>query len=280
MANSIWIDKGTAVNESFINTGRDYYEAETSNVDFSKAKAADSINSWISDHTAGKIKKIADKFDDDTALVLVNTVYFKGDWLQEFERKNTRKDTFTNYDGSHNDVSMMNGDLYTDYLKESNFAAIRMSYKDDNFGMYVFLPDEGNSIKDFIKDMNSESWNKWKKGFVKNSIMVEMPKLHIEFEQELNSMLKGFGMKSAFEPGADFSKMSPDNNLYISLVKQKCYIDVDEKGTEAAAATIVGMTKSAMGGAEKSFIANRPFVYVIEDKNTGLILFMGAVEKL
>jgi len=279
MANSIWIAKGMEVKDEFKNTGRDYYEAEISEVDFSKSETTDTINKWMSDHTAGKIKKVVDKFDD-AEMALINTLYFKGDFAVPFAKKNTRNKEFNLSNGTIEKIDMMHGNINVDYLKQSNFQAIRMPYKDKNFGMYVFLPSENGSVESLMKEMNYENWNKWKDQFKAELVDVEMPKLHIELEQELNKMLMGFGMKSAFEPGANFSKMSKGNNLYISLVKQKCYIDVDETGTEAAAATVVKMTLSAGNpNTMEKFIADRPFVYVIADSKTNSILFMGTVEK-
>jgi serine protease inhibitor len=280
MANSIWIDKDTEIKKEFKNTGRDYYEAEISDVDFSESKTTDTINKWISDHTAGKIKKIVEKFEPDTAMALINTLYFKGDFAVPFAKKNTQKKDFNLSDGTSKKIDMMHGNINVDYLKDKNFQAIRMPYKDKNFGMYVFLPSGNSSIESLMKEMNYENWSKWKEQFKAEKLDAEIPKLHMEFEQDLNKMLKGFGMESAFKPGADFSKMSKDNDLYISLVKQKCYIDVDETGTEATAATVVRMVKSADGpNAMEKFIADRPFVYVIADSKTNSILFMGTVEK-
>jgi serine protease inhibitor len=280
MANSIWIDKGTEINEEFKDMGRGYYEAEISDVDFSKSKTTDAINKWISDNTAGKIKKIVDKFEPDTAMALINTLYFKGDWAMPFKKENTKDKDFNLSDGTNKNIKMMQGNINVDYLKQSNFQAIRMPYKDENFGMYVFLPDKNSSVESLMKEMNYGNWGKWKEQFKVGMVDVQMPKLHMEFEQELKEMLKGFGMKGAFEPGADFSKMRKDNDLFISLVKQKCYIDVDEKGTEAAAATVVEMTKSSANPNEmERFIADRPFIYVIADSKTNSILFMGTVEK-
>ncbi|MBU3214928.1 serpin family protein [Clostridium estertheticum] len=280
MANSIWIDKGTEIKETFKNMGKKYYESEIRDVDFSKSKTTDTINTWIAKHTAGKIKKIVDKFDYDTAMVLVNTLYFKGDWAVPFKKENTQKKDFNLSNGSSKKIDMMNGDINVEYLKENNFEAIRIPYKDKKFGMYVLLPNANSSVESLMKEMSYENWNKWKKQFKAEERIVEMPKLHIEYEQELNKMLMGYGMKRAFKPGADFSKMSKDNDLYISLVKQKCYIDVDEKGTEAAASTAVIMKETSVKPLElNKFIANRPFIYVITDNKTDSILFMGNVEK-
>jgi serine protease inhibitor len=281
MANSIWIDKDTEIKEEFKNMGRDYYEAQISDVDFSKPKTLDTINTWISDNTAGKIKKVLDKSDKDAAMVLINTLYFKGHWAVPFTKESTQKKDFNLSDGTSEKTDMMHGNINVDYLKENSFEAVRMPYKDGNFGMYVFLPNENSSVEALIKEMSYENWNKWKTQFNAGMRAVEIPKLHLEFEQKLNEMLMGFGIERAFKPGADFSKMSKDDDLYISLVKQKCYIDVDEKGTEAAAATVVKMKTLAAAGpnAMEKFIADRPFIYVIADSKTGSILFMGTVEK-
>ncbi|MBU3101336.1 MULTISPECIES: serpin family protein [Clostridium] len=281
MANSIWIDKGTEIKEEFKNMGKNYYESEISDVDFSKSKTKGTINTWIANHTAGKIKKIVDDLDDKTAMVLVNTLYFKGDWAVPFTKENTQKKDFNLSDGGSKKIDMMNGDINVEYLKENNFEAIKMPYKDKNFGMYILLPNVNSSVDSLMKEMSYENWNKWKKQFKAEVRIVEMPKLHMEYEQELNKMLMGYGMKRAFKPGADFSKMSKDNDLYISLVKQKCYIDVDEKGTEAAAATAVIMNKTSSVNPSQmgKFIVDRPFIYVITDNKTDSILFMGNVAK-
>lgn len=280
MGNSIWIDQGLAVKEAFKDVGKKYYEADINEVDFSKTKTVDTVNRWVSDRTAGRIKKITDKFDDGTAMVLINTVYFKGAWKEAFEKSSTYKHKFKNGDGSESQVDMMKSDLMVDYLKGDGFQAVRLPYKDENIGMYVFLPDEGKTIDEFAEKMTLDNWNRWNSQFSKMNISVEIPRFKVEFEQKLNDVLKGFGMKSAFEDSADFSNIRAQKDLCIDLVKQKCYIDVNETGTEAAAATEVEMKVTCMPvGGNIKFSADRPFVYAIADNKTGLIMFAGVVDK-
>lgn len=279
MANSIWFDKTITLKKEFSSIGQDCYEAEINSVDFGKSKTVNTINQWISDHTAGKIKKIGDHFDKDTVMALINTIYFKGDWFTPFESELTSKQSFKIGDGSTKEVDMMRNNLTLEYLKGDDFKAIRMPYVDQNFGMYIFLPDESSSVKELMKNMSADNWDKWSKEFNEDKVVVQIPKFHIEFDQELNEMLKSFGMESAFTEGADFSKASDSSKLYISKVLQKGYIDVGEKGTEAAAVTAVMMDGAApMQEKPKEFIADRPFVYAIADKKTGYIIFIGVVE--
>lgn len=280
MGNSIWMNKGLQVREDFKSIGRNYYEAETNTVDFSKNSAMETINKWISNQTAGKIKKIVDRFDGDTSMALINTVYFKGKWSNPFTERNTSKQKFTSSDGSVKEVDMMKEQMGIDYLKGEGFQAVRLPYEDDNLGMYIFLPDKESNVDTLLKDMSFDNWNSWLSKLARKQALIQLPKFKIEFEEELNGMLKTFGMKSAFTDKADFSKMSDKHSLYIDLVKQKCYIDVNEAGTEAAAVTAVTMkATSAVIDKPIDFKADRPFIYAITDKKTGMILFMGKIEK-
>lgn len=277
MADSIWIQKNIKVRDDFKNIGRDNYEAEIYNVDFNKSTAVNAINNWVSDKTAGKIKKLNTNLENVT-MVLINTIYFKGKWAEPFIEKSTTKEAFNLSDGSKINVDMMKGVLSVDYLKAKDFSAVRLPYDDNNFGFYIFLPDKGSSTEKLIQSMTYDNWEKWTNDFKRAEVDIKLPKFKIEYEDELNSMLQGFGMKAAFDPErADFSKIT-DKSQYIDLVKQKCYIDVNEAGTEAAAATEVLM-KAGIVANPIEFTADKPFLYAIADKKTGLIIFMGKVEK-
>jgi serine protease inhibitor len=279
MADSVWIKKGLQVKEEVKNIGRNYFEADVNEVDFSKKETIDTINNWVSERTAGKIKKIMDS-TDDTAMALINTLYFKGKWREPFNDRFTSKQNFTSSEGDVKKIDMMSGRLEVEYLRGSNFEAVRLPYEDNNFGMYIFLPSRGTNINAFMKDMNYDSWNKYMNEFTSKQVMVKLPRFKIEYEQKLNDMLSGMGMKAAFQDNADFSNITDKKNLYISMVKQKCYIDVNEAGTEAAAATIVEMKVTSMIIDHPiEFTADRPFMYAIADKKTGLLMFMGKFEE-
>lgn len=282
LGNSIWITEGAPVRKEFKDIGRDFYEAPAKEVNFLKQQTVDMINEWISGNTAGKIKKIVDSFDEDTYMALINTVYFKGAWSKAFgnvpsDDKQAR--AFTLADGSIKEVDTMNGLIGAEYLKGDKFSAVRIPYKDNNFGMYIFLPNKGSSVDSLVEDMNYDNWNQWMKNFEEKSVIMRMPKFKIEYEKELNDMLQGFGMVSAFNGNADFSKITEKDQIYVSLVKQKAYIDVNENGTEAAAVTGVVMERTSIMVEEPiEFTADRPFVFAIADKKTGIIMFMGKVE--
>ncbi len=280
LGDSIWIRKGADVKKQFIDMGKEFYEAEINEVDFTKKNTVDTINKWVSNHTAGKINKMMDSFEPDTYMALINTVYFKGKWSTPFSENNTSKQKFFVSDGSTKEVDMMKETMAIDYVKNTDFQAVRIPYEDNNFGMYVFLPNKDSSTDKLMNNMNIDNWNKWISEFKKTQVNVSLPKFKIEFEEKLNDMLIGFGMKSAFGDSANFSNITEKSDLYIDLVKQKSYIDVNEAGTEAAAATAVVMREVSMPlDPPIQFIADRPFIYAITDKNTGLIIFMGKVEK-
>jgi serine protease inhibitor len=279
IGDSIWIRKNAHVKKELIDIGKNYYEAEINEVDFTKKDTVDTVNKWVSDRTAGKVDKMMDAFQDDTYMTLINTVYFKGKWSNPFTESSTSKQKFTSSDGSTKDVDMMKETMGIEYIKNTNFQAARIPYEDNNFGMYVFLPNKDSSVDKLVNEMTMENWNKWVNEFKKTQVQVSLPKFKIEFEEELNSMLKGFGMKDAFDGNANFSNITDKTGLYIDLVKQKSYIDVNEAGTEAASATAVVMRTVSVPLDPTQFTVDRPFIYAIADKKTGLIIFMGKVEK-
>jgi serine protease inhibitor len=279
IGDSIWIRKNADVKKELISVGKNYYEAEINEVDFTKKNTVDAVNKWVSGRTAGKINKMMDSFEDDTYMTLINTVYFKGKWNNPFTERSTSKQKFTSSDGSTKDVDMMKETMGIDYMKNTNFQAVRIPYEDQNFGMYVFLPNKDSSVDKLMNEMTMENWNMWINEFKKTQAQVSLPKFKIEFEEELNSMLKGFGMKDAFNGNANFSNITDKTDLYIDLVKQKSYIDVNEAGTEAASATAVVMKTVSAPLDPTQFTVDRPFLYAIADKKTGLIIFMGKVEK-
>jgi serine protease inhibitor len=279
IGDSIWIRKNADVKKELISVGKNYYEAEINEVDFTKKNTVDAVNKWVSGRTAGKINKMMDSFEDDTYMTLINTVYFKGKWNNPFTERGTTKQKFTSSDGSTKDVDMMKETMGIDYMKNTNFEAVRIPYEDQNFGMYVFLPNKDSSVDKLMNEMTMENWNKWINEFKKTQVQVSLPKFKIEFEEELNSMLKDFGMKDAFNGNANFSNITDKTDLYIDLVKQKSYIDVNEAGTEAASATAVVMKTVSAPLDPTQFTVDRPFIYAIADKKTGLIIFMGKVEK-
>lgn len=274
IANSIWIRENFRVEESFLDKNKEVFDAQSYFLDFSKSEACDIMNKWISDATKGKINNmIKPPIDPDTIMYLMNALYFKGNWMKEFDETNTKNSLFTNIKGEKKLVPMMNKTYKYKYAQTSEYRAVELPYGAGNISMYCILPEEGN-VNDFIAEFDSNKWNTIKGSLsVGPSVKLSIPKFKIEYEpHDIPGKLKELGRGEAFYSGADFSGISDD--VWIIDVKHKAVIEVNEKGTEAAAVTVIGVPTSAL---PNSFIADRPFMFVIADNATGTILFMGKV---
>ncbi|MFD1862542.1 serpin family protein [Planococcus chinensis] len=278
IANSIWAKEEYRFLDSFSKSSRDYYNAQIEEIDISDPASADRINEWVSDATNGKIKKMAAKpLSPNLAAMLLNAIYFKGDWQYPFPEGETTEQPFTRIDGSTTDVPLMNLQSRLPYLKTDDFQAVSLPYGDGEMSMNIFLPAPGTELDELASGLTEEKWNQWMKGFEPKDGTLMIPKFKMEYEVILNEALSRLGMETAFR-SADLSNMfETSSGLYISEVKQKTFIDVNEKGTEAAAATSVSIAESESADSFR-MIANRPFIFTITDSETGVILFMGRVE--
>jgi serine protease inhibitor len=279
VANSLWARAGMAFNEDFLKRNRDYFGAKTTELDFNLPGAADEINGWVKEQTRGKIEKIVEPpIDPMTVLFLINAIYFKGDWSKPFDAKQTREIPFTLTGGTvkQHPVMFIEGDYRT--LKTEQFQAVSLPYgKTGRVSMYIFLPNEDSSLAEFYGELNRENWNSWISAFTERNAEIGLPRFKFEYEASLNEALKALGMGEAFDAGAaDFSGMRPAADLYISDVRHKTFVEVNEEGTEAAAVTSVEMTLTSMPEMF-TLVADRPFFFAIVDNQTGTILFMGSV---
>lgn len=288
IGNSIWIRDGEKINKKFIDTNKDVFGAEVETLDFSKSSAVDSINEWISKSTNGMIKDmLKGPISDDVMMYLINAIYFKGDWQEPFDANSSYTDEFLNSKGEKVSCEFMrkfaSGDHKTFYGEGENFQTIKLPYDNGKVSMYVVLPEEDKNINTFVKEISSEKWNLIKNsiGSEKKDIKVTLPKFEIQYgTKELKDSLIKIGMKEAFTHNANFKGIRDE--IYISNVVHQAKIEVNEKGSEAAAATIV----QADGAAApiivntKEFLANRPFVFIIEDEESGNILFMGTLKNI
>ena len=274
IANSIWSRQGVVFNPSFLERNREFYEAEIESLNFSDPQALEVINGWVETNTNGKIKQILQRIDPRTLIVLINAIYFKGSWQQEFDKSATRDGIFYLSDGSQKQVPMMYRKGAYPYFRGNNFEAARLPYGDGKVSMYVFLPNRDSDLNGFIEQLNAENWSEWMSQFREraddDSEMI-LPRFKLEYEVKLNDTLEDLGMGIAFGGGADFSGMGPQ--LFISEVRHKTIIEVNEEGTEAAAVTAVIGVESA----PPVFRVDRPFFFVIRDDRTQTILFMGIV---
>ncbi len=273
--NSIWAREGYEFNEDFMAVNKDVFDAYIELMDFSKADSADTINNWISDATKEKITKMVDSpIDASVMMYLINAIYFKGTWTEEFDEERTQISEFNTVDGKKRDVYMMNKTGTVDYGKGDGYEAIRLPYGNGKTSMYIILPSVDSSVNELVSEMDISKWNTIKKSIKETEeVVVNLPRFKIEYGiKELSSALESLGMIDAFTDTADFSGIR--NGLNISRVLHKAVIEVNEEGSEAAAVTVVGVRITA-APLSIVFNANRPFLFLIEEDETDTILFMG-----
>lgn len=277
IANSIWSRLGFDPEEDFVDINKKYYSSEVKELDFSDPGAVDTINGWIEDATEEKIKKMLTEIPGDVVMYLINAIYFKGDWTYPFEEEATYEEDFNLEDGSKKSVEMMHIVEHYDYIAGENFGMVRLPYGDEKFSMYIVLPDEGVAVDSIVGFLDSYYYDNLRNSMVEKEIRLAMPKYKMEYGVKvLNDVLTELGMGIAFGPEADFSGINP--GIFISKVMHKAVIEVNEKGSEAAAATVVAMVESAMPVDEMiEFTVDRPFFFVIADDRSGAILFIGKV---
>lgn len=273
IANSLWYGGHDSVKQPYRDFCRRYYEAEVrEGIDPS------AVNAWVAEKTGGRIPQILDSVTDDMSAVILNAVYFKGTWTMAFDRKRTLKRAFY-APGGPISIDMMHLQetvlpFYAD--EQGGFQAVALPYGEGKLSMYLFLPDDGSELSAFLNAFSAERWASVRSGLSREAVLVTVPKFKLEYEASLKKSLQHLGMKRAFEGSAEFGAMS-DGALFISDVMHKTFVELNEEGTEAAAATGVVMVKSAPieRPPARTFTANRPFFYIIADERYGIPLFMG-----
>lgn len=279
IANSIWLNHHFHFQDSFRNNLKNFYDAKIEEVDISSEKTVKEINNWVKKQTNGKIDEIAEHpLDPQTVTMILNAIYFKGDWLNEFDNKLTEDRDFYLSDKSSVKVPLMQQKNDWLYYEDDEVQMVSLPYKNETLSMKVILPKEGT--KDLNSLLTKDNWEKWHEASSTREGTVLLPKFQLDYEVELNNVLKQLGMESAFNENANFSKIIEETNpLQISQVKQVSYLDVNEEGTEAAAVTSIVMeTSMAIDGGPFYMEVNRPFFLAIVDETTKAILFMGFIE--
>jgi serpin B len=234
-------------------------------------------------NTDNRIDKIVDRISSETILFLINAIYFKGQWTNEFEKGKTREDDFRLADGGQKKLPMMSQSGKYNYYKGKDFQAVSLPYGTGRMSMYVFLPDKRTTLDQFERDLTVENWENWIKSFRMAPGEVMLPRFKIEYEVDLNDVLKALGMSEAFDAHrANFSgiaQLSQADRIYISKVKHKTFAEVNEEGTVAAAATAVEVGVTSVQLPQENFImeVDRPFFVAIRDNLTGTVLFMGSI---
>ena len=280
VANALWGQKGYAWLPDFLNLLRTNYGSGLAAVDFgvSTEIARKTINDWVEKETRQKIKDLIPPgvLDPMTRLVLTNAIYFKGDWVFVFKKSETKDGDFFAEGDKKVSVPLMHLTEHFGYLDGDGFQALEMPYKGGALSMVILLPNKKDGLAAFEKTLSAEKVAEWLAKFARQEVHVTVPKFTTTAQFMLADTLKSMGMTDAFDGGkADFSGMDGKRDLFISHVIHKAFVDVNEEGTVAAAATAIIGT---FGGGPPSFRADHPFVFLIRDTRSGCILFVGRVE--
>lgn len=285
IANALWGQEGYTFHKEFTDITKNYYQAGFKEVDFIKntESARQTINGWVKEQTKDKIKELIkpDILSEDTRLVLTNAIYFKGKWVSPFKKEYTKPEPFELITGEQVDVPMMSQTKMLNYFENEKVQVLEIPYKEYRLSMVIFLPKEKGGIKE-LENVFMEDFRSWSLSQQSQEVIVLLPKFKMTSEFSLGEALKSLGMTDAFDIKlADFSGITQDpKGLFISAVIHKAFADVNEEGTEAAAATAV-IEVVGMGAPQHLpkpvFHADHPFIFIIRDMRSGSILFMGRV---
>ena len=289
IANAIFVNDKYQLKKQFQQDMANYYDAKAEALDFSSPSTLDRINGWCDEKTRGMIPTILERVDPRTVSYLLNAIYFKAEWASMFEKNETREEVFTTPDGETR-VPLMHQNVYMNYLRNDIYAAVSIPYGNGQWMMTVMLPEDGKTTDDVISSLAASGWST---DFLKNplrearryAVDLKLPRFETAFDTDdaggLIELLMGMGIRRAFDGNsAEIPNMCENGNLYISMMKQKAKIKVNEEGSEAAAVTIAGLNfSSAVADTQEppkaTFHANRPFVYLIHEQSSGVILFVG-----
>lgn len=275
LKNSIWLREDESIKDEYLSIINDDYSAQYEYLDFSEPDAAHEINDWIEKATKGKIKDmLSPPLPADTVLYLINAIYFKGDWAEQFEEDQTIESEFYTQSGDVNSVQMMTGERTNWYLEDEMFQAVRLPYVDENRSMIVLLPSEDSSIREMIGYLDEVQFmNIIDRFYLVEDLILQIPKFQMEYgSKKLNQALQNLGMETAFTSSANFSGIR--EGLFISRFMHKAFIQVNETGSEAAAVT-VGEMACEERIEPLRFRADRPFLFIIYDEEAESILFLG-----
>jgi serpin B len=280
VANRLWGQKDYPVRPEFLALTRQQYLSEMRLLDFAQAEAASrEINQWVTQQTNGKIQNLITPaaLDVRTRLVLTNAVHFKGDWVTPFDKRNTRDEDFTLAVQKKIKLPLMQRKGTMGYAEQPTFQVLEMPYAGRELSMVVLLPKKADGLPELEKSLTAEKLASLLSGLPAREVLVYLPRFKMEASFGLKPALEAMGMKRAFSPKADFSGISSQGDLYVSAVIHKAYVDVNEEGTEAAAATgVVMRTRAArLHPPVPVFRADHPFLFLIRDTRAGNILFLG-----
>ena len=276
IANSVWIENNFVVKKPFTDILTGFYSAESRSFDISDATVPSQINSWIEKKTNGLIKDMIDKLNDNTVMLLINAIYFKGKWNIQFDINATTNRTFTRTDGSNVTAPTMHQTETQKIYQGNGFTLAELAYGQGNFVIDILLPDN-NSLASVTPLLTVTGFKNMENNLSARKVNLYFPRFKYGYKKTLKEVLSVMGMRIAFTDAADFSNIS-DLSLLINEVTHQAFIETNEEGTEAAAATVVDIGLTSIGPDTPVLIdVNRPFIYFIRETTTNSILFMGKV---
>jgi len=280
LANSVWVNPNVlTLNRDYADKVQKEFDAQIESRNFADSATLEEINGWVSDRTNKKIPELLKDLSPDAAAVLVNAIYFKGEWTLKFDKKKTKESDFTAADGTTGKVQMMENEDEYRYMQTDDAQWIALDYgADRKLCMWVMLPNKGKSLDTLVQKLETMSFQSATERAWEREGTIRLPRFKMKFRKELQDDLKAMGMKKAFQADADFSGFveGKDGKLFISKVIHESFIEVNEEGTEAAAATAVVMEKG-MPPKPFSMTCDRPFLIAIQDNVSGSVLFLGTV---
>ena len=276
IANSVWANEDIPFHAAFLQTVQAAFAARVESRDFSDPATLTAVNGWVSDKTEGLIPTILDQLDPSTVMLLINAIYFDGAWTTQFDPADTRRQAFHREDGSTVEVDMMTlRDVDVATGGGVGYRAVELPYGGEAYSMVFAVPDGATDVRTFLAGLDADGWNGIVDGLAGRTLdQLSVPKFTLDYDGYLNDALEAMGMGVAFRPGADFTRLSPlGNSMCISSVRQKTFVEVDERGTRAAAVTAVdvGVTSVSV------FAVDRPFAFAIRERLSGTLLFVGMV---
>lgn len=276
IGNTVFVNKAYKLNKDFVSIANKYYDAEPENRNFADGKTLDVINKWASDHTENMIDKVLDEseFNPNAVSYLLNAIYFKGIWSEKFDKKNTQDELFND----KTKVKMMQQSKSFRYYDDEMLQAVNLPYGNGAYQLTVLLPQKGkNNVKELLSKLDNKEWNRIQSSMRKCNVKLKLPRFETKTDINLKKIMSELGMPTAFTPSAEFEKFC-NSRTYIEMMKQVAKIKLDEEGTEAAAVTVIGLAKtSAVSEPPRNveFIADHNFLYVISERSTGAIFFIG-----
>jgi serpin B len=277
IANSVWVEKNFTVKKSFTDILKNYYDAESRSFDINDASAPDKINIWIEDKTNGLIKEMIEKLEDNTVMLLINAIYFKGKWKSQFDKSKTVEMPFYKYGGNQVDVPTMKQKSDFRVYEGNGFVVAEFPYGQGNFVMDIIIPNDQGGFNSTLAMVSDENYTSWINQMSKRETDLSFPRFKYGFKKKLKDILSDMGMSIAFSDDADFSNINDMYDLLINDVAHQSFIETNEEGTEAAAATVVEIGVTSMPPAPLVLKLDHPFIYIIREISTNTIIFMGRV---